>query len=87
MGVLAGLGHLLNGLAPGLFLALTLPLLSRLLSGRKRWSLWWQIGVQALLAIGVLVAGLVWTGSDGRMLSYAALVLVCGSAQAWMARA
>jgi hypothetical protein len=34
----------------------------------------------------VLVAGLAWFGRDGRMATYVALVVVCGSAQWWLLR-
>jgi hypothetical protein len=37
--------------------------------------------VQAGVGTGVLVAGLVLFGRDGKMLSYAALVLTCASCQ------
>lgn len=86
MGVLAWLGHVANGLAPGLFLALMLPLLGRALGARKRWGLVRQMALQGLLTVAVLLSCLVWLGQDGRILSYALLVLVTGSAQAWLTR-
>jgi hypothetical protein len=86
MGILNGLDHVINGLAPALFLALTMPLLARVAQGLGRWGLWRQIGVQALALSLVLLVGFVWLGGDGRMLTYAALVLASASLQAWMSR-
>jgi hypothetical protein len=40
-----------------------------------------------LSGVAVLVAALSWTGQDGRMLTYAALVLACAASQAWLTRA
>lgn len=79
------INHLLNFLAPALFVALGLVAGARWLSRRTPGALaWWKQWI-VLSAAGtlVLVAGLVLLGRDGRMATYVALVLVCGSAQ-WL---
>lgn len=80
--------HLLNFSAPAVFVALILALLLRL-ALRNRSSargLWSQVAVNAAVGLVVMVAGLVFFGRDGRMATYAALVVVCGSVQWWMLR-
>lgn len=83
MDFLSALLHLLNFLAPAVCVPLLLWLPARLLMGRPagapRW--WVQWLVQALLGTAVLVGGLLLLGRDGKMLTYAALVLVCASGQ------
>mgnify|MGYP007068781578 FL=1 len=83
MDFLSALNHLLNFVAPALSLPLLLWLPARLALGRPAGAPpWWmQWLVQAGVGTGVLVAGLVLFGRDGKMLSYAALVLSCASCQ------
>lgn len=77
--------HLLNFLAPALCLPLLLWPMARLAFGRPagapRW--WVQWGVQAAVGAAVLLAGLWVFGRDGKMLTYAALVLAGVSCQ-WL---
>ena len=77
------LNHLLNFIAPAFFVALLLALLARWLVGTGGKAV--GLGRQLLLNTGagvlVLVAGLVVWGRDGRIGTYAALVLVCGTVQ------
>ena len=77
------LNHLLNFVAPALALALGLALPARLFfnagAGAPPW--WVQAGWLFLAGVAVLALGLVLTGRDGRMATYAALVLVCGCLQ------
>jgi hypothetical protein len=79
--------HLLNFAAPALTLALTLPLLARLLgrfSGINRAaSLGWmaQAAINFIAGLAVLATGLWFFGRDGKMATYAALVLVLASMQ------
>jgi len=77
--------HLLNFLAPALCLPLLLWPMARLAFGRPagapRW--WVQWGVQAAVGVAVLLAGLWVFGRDGKMLTYAALVLAGASCQ-WL---
>lgn len=79
--------HLMGLLAPAWVLAPGMVLGARLLArGRPRVRWPWQLLIHLLAGSAVLVAGLVWTGEDGRMATYAALVLVLASCQAWMSR-
>ena len=80
--------HLLNFAAPAFFVALLLALLSRVALHRRSAAVgfWVQVGVTFAAGLVVLVAGLAWFGRDGRMATYAALVVVCGSAQWWLLR-
>lgn len=79
------LGHLFNFALPALALPLLLWLPARLLLGRPagapRW--WVQWLVQAAVGAAVLAGGLALFGRDGKMLTYAALVLACASGQ-WL---
>ena len=83
MGPIDSLPHLGGFLAPAVFLAVVLPLLSRLVLRTAP-----GYGRQALLvfaaSLAILAAGLWWFGRDGKMLTYAALVLAAGTAQ-WLA--
>ncbi|MDD5324816.1 MAG: hypothetical protein PHR71_05850 [Polaromonas sp.] len=81
--------HLLNFIAPAALLALLLALLSRLFSGffKLNSSLvktWWvQVAINFVVGVGVLVAGLVQLGRDGKMLTYVVLVLAVAASQWW----
>ena len=88
MGVLALLNHVLNFLAPALWLALGLTLTSRLFMKKRAPSVTplAQTAILSAAGGGVLLVGLVLLGRDGKMLTYAALVLVCASVQAWLQR-
>ena len=76
--------HLLNFIAPAAVVALLLLLLSRVFSRflvSKRpvtQSIWAQAAIIFIVNVGVLVAGLVIFGNDGKMATYAALVLASG---------
>ena len=82
------LNHLLNFLAPALWLALLMPGLARLLwrGAPTRLKLGEQVGIQLVAGILVLIAGLVLLGRDGAMLTYAVLVGVAGVTQWVMQR-
>ena len=71
---------------PAVVLAPVVALAGRWLGGARQ-PLLRQIGVNAGVGLAVLVAGLVLTGHDGRMVTYAALVLALATAQAVMSRA
>lgn len=81
--------HLLNFMAPALFVALGLVLLTRLLGRFLRskrapaQSLWAQVAIIFIVNLLVLAAGLVFFGNDGKMLTYTALVL-CAAACQWV---
>ena len=86
MGPTDALWHLLNLLAPGVGLGLFAAALAKGLWRRElagvgygrlaRWG--------ALSSTAALLGGLVITGRDGRMLTYAAMVLACALALWWV---
>ncbi|MGP1630283.1 MAG: hypothetical protein ACTS5V_10120 [Giesbergeria sp.] len=75
--------HFFSFFLPALCLPLLLWPMARLAFGRPagaaRW--WVQWLVQAAVCAAVLVVGLWVFGRDGKMLTYAALVLACASIQ------
>ena len=85
MGPIDALWHLLNFFAPALGVGLLTALMAKLLWRRslkgaslKRLSTWAVTG-SAL----VLLAGLIGFGSDGKMLTYGAMVLACALSVWW----
>ena len=88
MGPLALLNHAINFMAPALWLALLMPLLARVLM-RKRpvaLTLLAQVAVLFVAGCGLLTAGLVLFGRDGKMLTYLAMVLGIATTQWWLQR-
>lgn len=87
MGFMALLNQAVNFAAPAFWLALLLPWLARVMTGRKSaaFSLPVQIGVVFLAGLVVLVLGLMLLGQDGKMLTYLALVLTAATGQ-WLMR-
>ncbi|MDO4591682.1 MAG: hypothetical protein Q4B46_02565 [Comamonadaceae bacterium] len=77
--------HLLSFMAPAVFVGVTLAVGARWVWRRKTHLLpWYQMAsVNALLGILVLALGLVLGGQDGRMATYALLVLAVGTCQ-WL---
>ena len=79
--------HLLNFAAPALALALSLPLLARFMDRfsevNRAKNLGWlaQVAINLIAGLTVLTAGLWLFGRDGKMATYAALVLVLASTQ------
>ena len=73
--------HLLNFAAPALVVALLLVLLARIFSSffaSKRaiaQSIWSQAAIIFIVNLLTLAAGLVFFGNDGKMASYAAMVV------------
>ncbi len=85
MGPLAAINHLLNLLLPAVALACLAATLAKLLWRRElkpvRWlRLAWPT---ALACAGVAVGGLLLFGHDGRMATYAAMVLACALMLWW----
>ena len=79
--------HLHNLVAPAALIALLLVLFTRLFSGffRSKQSfvqVWWvQAAINFVVGAGVLAAGLVLLGRDGKMLTYVLLVLATAVSQ------
>ncbi|HKB54549.1 MAG TPA: hypothetical protein VKD22_11155 [Ramlibacter sp.] len=88
MGPIDLLFHVLSFIAPALALAILLPLGGRVLLPRGQVLLsWWvQVAFNAIVGIGILALGLWHFGVDGKMATYAALVLGMAMAQ-WLGSA
>ena len=87
MGLLATLNHLLNFAAPAFALAVVMPVFARISTRGKASSRGFalQWGVNFMACVAVLVAGLWLGGRDGKMLTYAAMVVACATTQ-WLMR-
>jgi len=87
MTFLAFFGHLTNLLAPALVVAVLLAGVPgrRRRTGDGRHGFWRHVAWSSLAGAAVLLAGLAWFGRDGKIATYAALVLVQGT-MAWFLR-
>ena len=85
MGPLDLLIHLLNFVAPALVLAPGVALLSHWFMGKRPPARAWyaQAAINFVATSLVLVAGLWFFGRDGKMATYAALVVACAASQ-WL---
>lgn len=89
MGIWGLILHLGNFVLPALVVAALLaPAVVGVggLSGARMRYLWRVWGLLAGVGLAVLVAGLAWFGRDGKMATYAALVLATGSLACWLQR-
>lgn len=80
--------HIGNFAAPALLLSAISSAAAKLLWRRqlRGWS-WMRLsGSAAAVSLGVSVAGLVITGHDGKMLTYAAMVFACAASLWWSTR-
>lgn len=86
MGPLDLLNHVVNFAAPAFWLALLLPWLAPLLTGKRAsaYSRPAQFGVIFAAGLVVLALGLVLLGQDGKMLTYLALVATAATGQWFM---
>ncbi len=80
--------HLLNFAAPALVVGALTALLARVFikKGPARQALYAQAAINFVAGLVALLAGLVVFGHDGKMATYAVLVLACASSQWLMAR-
>lgn len=79
------LNHLINFALPAVAMGVMMPLFSRLLWRKvaiKR-SLKAQVAITTLACLAVLITGLVVFGNDGKMATYAGVVLAAGLCQWW----
>jgi len=83
MGPFDLLNHLLSFVAPALGVALLVALAAPLAVSRQaaRLSWWAQFAINSVAGAVVLAAGLWWFGVDGKMATYAALVVVIATCQ------
>ena len=88
MGPLAAADHLLGFAAPALFVGLLVAVLARFFWREARARGWWlTVIVNCLCGSAALAAGLVLFGVDGKMATYAGLVLAVATSQWLLARA
>ena len=75
--------HVAGFAAPALMLAPAMVLMGRFFGKKSAAALAWpaQAAINLIVCLGVLAAGLVLSGHDGRMATYAALVLASASTQ------
>lgn len=83
MGPLDALNHLLNFAAPAAAMAVLMVLGGRIFDSKSGAShaAWAQVAIQFAVGCAVLLAGLMVLGRDGKMFTYAALVLACATCQ------
>ena len=82
------LWHVLGFAAPALVLAPAMVGVSRFIGKKQGAALSWraQLAINFVVCLVVLMAGLAWTGRDGRMGTYIVLVLASSACQAWLTR-
>ena len=85
MAALTFLNHLLNFLAPAVFLSVLLALGARWMWRKSKSALnfWEQLLLNTVLGSVILGGGLAWQGRDGRLATYALLVLALATSQ-WL---
>ena len=86
MGPLDALWHLLNFVAPAFGLGVIAAGLSKLVFRADFAQVSWRrLSTWACAAsLATLIGGLIVTGQDGRMITYAAMVLACAVSLAWI---
>jgi 4-amino-4-deoxy-L-arabinose transferase-like glycosyltransferase len=79
------LDHLLNFVAPAFAVGFLCAILGRFAMRRApKAPAWWAQGaINFVVGVAVLAAGLIVFGRDGKMATYAALVVACGTSQ-WL---
>lgn len=88
MGPVDFLNHAFNFLAPALWLAVLLTLMTRLVMRKvaAAHSLSVQIAINFIVSASVLGLGLWYFGRDGKMATYAAMTFICATSQWLMLR-
>lgn len=83
MGILDALWHLLNFMLPAGFMAVSMTLAGRFLKENKPIAGGFiaRAAIHFIACLVVLIAGLILTGRDGKMMTYAAMVLASGTLQ------
>ena len=83
MGPLEFAVHLLSFAAPALVVAVLVALAGRVVLPRNsRPQGWWfSVALNSVAGLAVLAGGLWWFGRDGKMATYAAMVLVVATCQ------
>jgi len=82
MGPLDFTFHLLGFTAPALFVAVAVTFGARFVGAAPQPLRWWVQGaINFTAGVAVLVAGLLYFGVDGKMATYAGLVIVIAASQ------
>ena len=83
MGLPDFLNHLLNFIAPALWVALVVTLVARLFIKKqtKAFLFFGSVAINFIVGWLVLMVGLWFFGRDGKMLTYAAMTLFCATSQ------
>lgn len=86
MGLIDLINHLLNFVAPALFVGTLLALASPIFmqKGSAALSLYAQAAINSIAGVVALSLGLWFFGRDGKMASYAAMVLGCALSQGFL---
>jgi len=87
MDPLALLNHLLNFMAPALWLAVLMTLVAHFFMKKRTaaLSLYAQAAINFAVAVTVLTLGLWVWGDDGKMATYTGMALLCATSQ-WLMR-
>ncbi len=85
MGPIDFLNHMLNLMAPAFWLALVVTVVARLFIKKKPVILaaWKQSAINFAVCSVALGVGLWFFGNDGKMMTYAAMTLLCATSQ-WL---
>lgn len=85
MGFFNALNHIFNFFLPAVVLALLVPTLARLVWRTELKGKGWakQVSWTAVVNAGVLIGGLLFTGQDGAMVTYAGLMLTSAGVVWW----
>lgn len=88
MGPLDLLNHVLNFVAPALWLAVLVPLVARLFMRKRPLApvLYAQVAINFVACLAMLAFGLWFFGHDGKMATYASMMLLCATSQWVMLR-
>ena len=80
--------HLLNFAAPALAVASLVTLLAQILIRKKAFpNVWYkEFAINFVVCLVSLLAGLWYSGRDGTIAGYTAMVLGCATSQWWMLR-
>lgn len=88
MGPINSFIHLLNFAAPALVVGVLTTISARIFMKKKPYAHEWyaQAAINFVVSLLVLVGGLWFFGHDGKMATYAVLVLVCATSQWQLSR-
>ncbi len=83
MGVIDAILHAFNFMLPALFVAVLVTASGRFLKQKRPLALIFpaQVAINSIACLAVLLIGLILTGRDGKMLTYAAMVFASGTVQ------